>query len=87
MHHGFTALLIAQGENITYIWSQFGHASVQTTLGRYGYLLPATNKETAKPLDATLFGNSVSKPVASDAVGGVTYNRESLELIELSGLS
>ena len=61
LRHSFTALLIAQGESIKYIQSQLGHASVQTTLDRYGHLLPATHKGAAKRLDVTLFGNSVSK--------------------------
>ncbi len=87
LRHSFTALLIAQGENIKYIQSQLGHASVQTTLDRYGHLLPATHKDAAKRLDATLFGNSVSKPLANDSVVGVTHKGESPEVIELTGLS
>ncbi|HKA55729.1 MAG TPA: tyrosine-type recombinase/integrase [Candidatus Binatia bacterium] len=61
LRHSFTALLIAQGENIKYIQNQLGHASVQTTLDRYGHLLPATHKEAAHRLDQTLFGPSISK--------------------------
>ena len=87
LRHSFTALLIAQGENIKYIQSQLGHASVQTTLDRYGHLLPATHKDAAKRLDATLFGNSVSKPLANDSEVGVTHNGESPEVLELAGLS
>jgi hypothetical protein len=85
--HGFTALLIAQGENIKYIQSQLGHASVQTTLDRYGHLLPATHREAAQRLDQTLFGPFVSKPLANGSVVGVTHNGESPEVGETSGLS
>jgi integrase len=42
-------LLIAQSENIKQ--SQLGHASIQTTLDRYGHLLPTTHKEAAQRLD------------------------------------
>ena len=87
LRHSFTALLIAQGESIKYIQSQLGHASVQTTLDRYGHLLPATHKGAAKRLDVTLFGNSVSKPLANSSEVGVTHNGESPEVLELAGLS
>jgi integrase len=68
LRHSFTALLIAQGENIKYIQSQLGHASIQTTLDRYGHLLPATHKEAASRLDQTLFGSSLSNPLANSVV-------------------
>ena len=60
LRHSFTALLIALGENIKYIQSQLEHTLVQTTLDRYGHIVPATHQEAAKRLDATLFRNSVS---------------------------
>ena len=87
LRHSFSALLIAHGENIKYIQSQRGHASVQTTLDRDGHLLPATHKEAAIRLDATLFGNSVSKPLANDSVAGMTHNGTNPEVLEFSGLS
>ena len=87
LRHSFTALLIAQGENIKYIQSQLGHASVQTTLDRYGHLLPATHKEAAHRLDQTLFGPFVSKPLANGPVVGVTHKGESPEVVDTSGLS
>ncbi len=85
--HSFSALLIAQGENIKYIQSQLGHASVQTTLDRYGHLLPATHKEAAQRLDQTLFGGLVSKPLANGSIAGVTQKGESPEELISSGLS
>src|SRR5262249_31299944 len=87
LRHSFTALLIAQGENIKYIPSHVGHASVPTTLERSAHLLPATNKEAAHRLDQPLFGPFVSKPLANGSVVGVTHNGESPEVIELPGLS
>jgi integrase len=52
----YTALLIAQGESPKYIQNQLGHASIQTTLDRYGHLMPDTHREAAKRLDEALFG-------------------------------
>ncbi|OGX37489.1 MAG: hypothetical protein A3D87_08735 [Omnitrophica WOR_2 bacterium RIFCSPHIGHO2_02_FULL_50_17] len=40
LRHTYTSLLIAQGENIKFIQSQLGHASIQTTRDRYGHILP-----------------------------------------------
>jgi len=86
LRHSFTALLIAQGENIKYIQSQLGHASVQTTLDRYGHLLPATHKEAALRLDQTLFGPHISKPLANGSIASVTQEGESPEGLVSSGL-
>ncbi|MEE8575094.1 MAG: site-specific integrase [Thermodesulfobacteriota bacterium] len=54
LRHSFVALLISQGENVKFIQSQLGHASIQTTLDRYGHLLPETHHEAGKRLDETL---------------------------------
>ena len=40
LRHTFASLLIDQGENIKFIQSQLGHASIQTTIDRYGHLMP-----------------------------------------------
>lgn len=63
LRHTYTALLIAQGESPKYIQNQLGHASIQTTLDRYGHLMPDTHKEAAKRLDEALFGRSSRKIV------------------------
>lgn len=55
LRHTYTALLISQGENIKFIQNQLGHASIQTTLDRYGHLLPEANTQAAKRLDDTIF--------------------------------
>ena len=56
LRHTYTALLIAQGTNVKFIQSQLGHASVQTTLDRYGHLLPETQRHVGDRLDAQVFG-------------------------------
>jgi integrase len=54
LRHTFATLLISQGENIKFIQSQLGHASIQTTLDRYGHCLPESHKEAGNRLDKTL---------------------------------
>jgi len=70
MRHSYTSLLIAQGENIKFIQSQLGHASIQTTLDRYGHILPSCQQGVGARLDSQVFGNSAqsSSPGASSQV-------------------
>ncbi len=54
LRHTNVALRIEQGQNIKYIQNQLGHASIQTTLDRYGHLIKEVNTEQAKKLDSIL---------------------------------
>ena len=54
LRHTNVALRIEQGQNIKYIQYQLGHASIQTTLDRYGHLIKEVNTEQAKKLDSIL---------------------------------
>jgi len=54
LRHTNVALRIEQGQNIKYIQNQLGHASIQTTLDRYGHLIIDVNTEQAKKLDSIL---------------------------------
>lgn len=63
LRHTYAALLVAQGENPKYIQNQLGHASIQTTLDRYGHLMPETHQEAARRLEEALFGRSSRKIV------------------------
>jgi hypothetical protein len=70
--------------------SQLGHASIQTTLDRYGYLLPATHKAAAQRLDQALFNSAVSNVsnmLTNGSAVGVRHKGESPEAHELAGLS
>lgn len=60
LRHSYTSLLIAQGENIKFIQSQLGHASIQTTLDRYGHLLPVNQVGVGERVDQQLFGVSAN---------------------------
>jgi len=62
LRHTYTALMIAQGANIKFIQSQLGHASIQTTLDRYGHLLPEVQRGVGERLDAAVFGSGESHP-------------------------
>jgi len=73
LRHTFTALLIATGENVKYIQYQLGHASIQTTLDRYGHLMPESHREAGQRLDKFIFGEASSQRKAeavAAAVGG-----------------
>lgn len=51
LRHTYATLLINAGENIKFIQSQMGHASIQTTMDRYGHLYPEVNLGVGARLD------------------------------------
>ena len=55
LRHTYTTLLIAQGENIKFIQNQLGHASIQTTLDRYGHLFPVNQQGVGERVDRQIF--------------------------------
>ena len=55
LRHTYTSLLIAQGENIKFIQSQLGHASIQTMMDRYGHLLPVDRVGVGTRIDNLVF--------------------------------
>lgn len=69
LRHTFTALLIAQGENVKFIQNQLGHASATTTLDRYGHLMPDAHREVGSKLDHQVFGSSLSPTPTSNPEG------------------
>src|SRR3989449_11341431 len=58
LRHTYASLLIAQGAHPKYIQTQLGHASIQTTLDRYGHLMPDAHAAEARKLDRLVFGES-----------------------------
>ena len=58
LRHTYTSLLIAQGAHPKYIQVQLGHASIQTTLDRYGHLMPEIHQAEARKLDRLVFGEA-----------------------------
>ena len=66
--HTFASLLIAQGAHPKYIQVQLGHASIQTTLDRYGHLMPELHEAEARKLDRIVFGpvtDGLAEPTAA----------------------
>jgi integrase len=53
LRHTYASLLIAQGAHPKYIQAQLGHASIQTTLDRYGHLMPQMHEAEARKLDGS----------------------------------
>ena len=47
-----------------------GHASIQTTLDRYGHLMPDVHRAEASKLDRLVFGPAVDEPGAGAAADG-----------------
>jgi len=71
LRHTYASLLIAQGAHPKYIQTQLGHASIQTTLDRYGHLMPDAHAAEARKLDRLVFGESShagTVRVAADAL-------------------
>ncbi len=58
LRHTYASLLLAQNENLKFIQSQLGHASIQTTIDRYSHLMPNHNVGVGSRLDENIFGSS-----------------------------
>jgi len=64
LRHTYTSLLIAHGAHPKYIQAQLGHASIQTTLDRYGHLMPQLHQTEAQKLDQLVFPDQQPAPSA-----------------------
>ncbi len=62
--------MLQQGESLTYVQRQLGHASINLTADTYGKWLPLGNKAVVDRLDATLFAESGSKMEQKGREGG-----------------
>ncbi|OGK77199.1 MAG: hypothetical protein A2X52_02795 [Candidatus Rokubacteria bacterium GWC2_70_16] len=68
LRHTYASLLTAQGAHPKYIQAQLGHASIQTTLDRYGHLMPQIHEAEARKLDQLVFGSEAGmEHVKADA--------------------
>lgn len=54
VRHTFASVLIAAGVDAKAITTYMGHASIQTTYGLYGTLMPSSDAEAASLVDAYL---------------------------------
>ena len=62
LRHTYTSLLIAHGAHPKYIQAQLGHASIQTTLDRYGHVMPQLHQAEAQKLDQLVFPDQQAAP-------------------------
>jgi integrase len=69
LRHTYASMLIAQGENLKYISSQLGHASIQITLDRYGHLFPDEKRSAAHRLEQQLAGAVPSSSHPAEPAG------------------
>jgi integrase len=67
LRHTYASLMLQQGESLTYVQRQLGHASINLTADTYGKWLPLGNKAAVDRLDAPVFYESGSKVVAASA--------------------
>ena len=61
LRHTYASLMLQQGESLTYVQRQLGHASINLTADTYGKCLPLGNKAAVDRLDAPLVPQSGSK--------------------------
>src|SRR5205823_9305490 len=66
LRHTYASLMLQQGESLTYVQRQLGHASINLTADTYGKWLPLGNKAAVDRLDAALFAESGSRVVAEE---------------------
>ena len=68
LRHTYASLMLQQGESLTYVQRQLGHASINLTADTYGKWLPLGNKAAVDRLDAPIFDESGSKVVATEGL-------------------
>ena len=77
LRHTYASLMLQQGESLTYVQRQLGHASINLTADTYGKWLPLGNKAAVDRLDASLGPESGSTVVTEGALG----ERENSEVV------
>lgn len=70
LRHTFASLLIARGAHPKVIQDQLGHASIQTTLDRYGHLLPAAHEHLGAALEELVDGEDGADAESDDEADG-----------------
>ncbi len=79
LRHTHVALLIDQGEHPKAIQTRLGHASITTTMDRYGHLFEGTDQAVAARLDAVLTGTPAHSTRTPDTSGRVAAFPHSAE--------
>lgn len=63
LRHTCASLLVAAGAHPKLIQARLGHASITTTLDRYGHLFPSVEEALADALDVTFNNASAPTPL------------------------
>ena len=61
LRHTHATLLLLAGENPKIVSERLGHAGVMLTLDTYSHVLPGMQAESARKLDAMLFGGALGE--------------------------
>ncbi len=89
LRHTFASLLLSNGEPITYVKEQLGHASIQLTVDTYGHLIPGANKAAVDRLDEAERVSPATNRRATSAEGrgisGVVQEVEPSGFVEQEG--
>ncbi len=89
LRHTFASLLLSNGEPITYVKEQLGHASIQLTVDTYGHLIPGANKAAVDRLDDPRCISSATNRTATsepaERIGRVTHESELSGFVEREG--
>jgi integrase len=85
LRHTFASLLLSNGEPITYVKEQLGHASIQLTVDTYGHLIPGANKAAVDRLDDAECISPATNRLATEAESGSrSLEADRLEVPDLS---
>jgi len=63
--------VIAQGAHLKDSQVEMGHASIQTTLDRYGHLMPDVHRAETTKLDRLVFGSAGGTKTVADSTKGL----------------
>ena len=79
LRHTCAAILTGQGWNPKQIQQRLGHATIRTTLDRYGHLFEGHDEQLLEGLNATFRGERAANPAAHmlHAADSDTPGRES----------
>lgn len=86
LRHTNASIRIEAGQNIKYIQLQLGHASIQTTLDRYGHLIREVNTEQVRRLENVLGYAEHSDSVSDSENKSVRRMLEDSDKMESQGL-
>lgn len=76
LRHTYTSILISKNFNIKFIQSQVGHASIVTTIDRYGHLFQIDNEGAGKKIDEIFYASNKNLTDQADKPHSIENNDE-----------